>query len=243
MNRVIFLLLVAVSVLPAAADTHIKLQTHTDGYYQGGTMNPPEDRTTEMWIGDGKLAVVTDIWLMVCDRTQGQVWLANRPDKTYVQTAFPLDLTKVVSDEESKVLRRYRQDGEVKAAGETRSIGGRECRRWDLQQWILVDGNKFYEQEIVAWYAVDLPFSMEQYLPLQLNVYGLENLGEAFVGKLQQIPGLRLSQEAVRYEEGQAIKTSSRLLEMVTGDAPAGTYAVPADFTRKEKFTVNEIFR
>jgi len=244
MKKIIFLLLgVLTPMLPAVADTHIRLQVHTDGFYQGGTMNPPEDRITELWIGDGKLAFLTDRWLLVCDQGQGLVWLALRPDKAYVQTTFPLDLNRLVSEEETKILRRYKQDGEVKASAETRLIAGRTCRRWDLQQWILVDGNKFYEQEITAWYAEELPLPKEKFLPLQLSLYGLENLGEALVAKLQQIPGLRLAAETVRYDEGQAIKTTSKLLEISTQEAPANIYTIPSDYTRKEKFTVGELFR
>ena len=86
--------------LGAGADTYVKIESNTGGYYSGGRMNPPDDSSNELWIGDKRMAYVTEGQKIIVDGDKKLLTFVNRVENTFVQTPLPLDLAKLFPEEE-----------------------------------------------------------------------------------------------------------------------------------------------
>jgi hypothetical protein len=76
---------------------------------------------------------------------------------------------------------------------------------------------------------------------MQRHFYALSNFGPDLAEAYLKIPGFAMAYETVRYAEGTAIKSSYLVTEMATREAPAGIYAIPDGFTKKEQYSARQL--
>lgn len=226
---------------PACADTYLKIQLHTDSRYQNGAVIPAEDAAVENWISARKMASVSRTWRFVADLDQNVFILINLAEKSYLQLPLPLDLLNVVPADEKEPITAYKYLGAVAAAEGGRTILGVPCKRFDIQRWVILGGDRFAEQETTAWYGPLPGLDPATYLQLQRQFYALSNFGPELMETYLKIPGFAMAQESVRYIEGTAIKSSYLVTEMATRDAPAGIYAIPEGFTKKDSYSARQL--
>jgi hypothetical protein len=229
--------------VPVLADTYVKSTQHTDSRYQNGLMQPAEDLVIETWIAPRRKVSITPNWRLVADQETGRFTMISLADKTYLQLPLPLDLAKVVPADEVEPIGLYKYSGTVTPAGETRQLAGKSCRRFDIQRWVLFGGVKHNEQEMVAWYTTDVPVDPQTFPQMQQALYALSNFGPELMEAYLKIPGFLMMYESVRYTEGTAIKTTYRVEEVATREAPAGIYDIPEGFTKKESYSIEELRR
>jgi hypothetical protein len=225
----------------ARADTYLKIQMHTDGRYQNGTVIPAEDVSVENWISARKMASVSPNWKFVADLDQNSFFLINLAEKTYMQVPLPLDLLKVVPAEEAEPITAYKYLGTVAAGEGERTVLGIACKRFDIQRWVMLGGDRYAEQETTAWYAPLPGLDQAVYLQMQRHFHALSNLGPDLTEAYLKIPGFAMAYETVRYNEGTAVKSSYLVTELATREAPAGIYAIPEGFTKKDNYSIRQL--
>jgi len=223
------------------ADTYLKIQLHTDSRYQNGMVFPAEDVFVENWISGRKMASVSPTWRFVADLDQGAFLLINLAEKTYMQQPLPLDLLNVVPADEKEPITAYKYLGTVAGADGGRTILGVVCKRFDIQRWVMLGGDRYAEQETTAWYGPLPGVDQAAYLQMQRHFYALSNFGPDLAEAYLKIPGFAMAYETVRYAEGTAIKSSYLVTEMATREAPAGIYAIPDGFTKKEQYSARQL--
>lgn len=229
------LLLLSVS---ADADTYVKIKEHRDEYYHHGTVDPAEDDVTELWIGDGRMAMIDGDRHVIIDREKGKLFVIEFTDTAYVETALPFTLADLVPEEFIPRLAMFPTVGEVKDLGETKKIDGRECSAYQLNSWVMYQGTKFNETERKVWATRDIPFDGQmasEYIGLLCK---FSNFGEDLLEQVMAIDGFELLSEGVRYAEGQAINSSRKVVEMEEKDPPHDVYTVTNDYRKKDKISV-----
>jgi len=228
--------------LGAGADTYIRIDSQTDGYYSGGTMTPAEESSNELWVGDKRLAYISANQKIIVDAEKQLLTFVNRTDNTFVQTPLPLDLAKLLPEEELARVRLYAREGTVKKlAGPAGKAGGRDCVNYELTDWINFEGGKFYEREVRACVSADLPFAEESFDKMYVNLLKLGGLNDAYVEALLAMEGFQVAREETLYQEGMAIRTEARVAEMAQKEPPPEAYAVPEGATAKEMLSLQDL--
>lgn len=238
----VFLVAFALLVpLGAAADTHIKTERHTDGYYRGGTMNQPVDETQELWIGENRLAYITETQRMVVDGGKGSFLFVNLRENFCAESPLPLDLSKLFAEVDFARLQMFQRAGEVKKADESKKIGEWQCAAYDTHDWVPYQGGKVNERERRMWVTKEVPFDLEKLDALLVNLLKLNNLQAGYEEKVQAMDGFQIASEETTYAEGIAIKATSKVVEMSETDPPADVYTLPEGCTKKEVLTLQDM--
>ncbi len=239
--KVILIALALLLPLAAGADTHVKTERHTDGYYRGGRMNPPVDETRQLWIGEKRVAYITETQKLVVDAGNGTFSFVNLRDNTCAETPLPLDLSKLFAEEDYATLQMFQRTGEVRKAEESRKIGDWHCAAYDLHDWVPYQGGKVNEREIRMWVATEVPFDLEQFDAMFGELIKLNNLEAGYGEKMLAIEGFQIATEETTYAEGIAIKTTTRVVEMSDAEPAADVYALPEGCTKKETLTLQDM--
>lgn len=227
--------------LGAGADTYIKIDSHTDGFYAGGTTTPAEDASNELWVGEKRLAYVTEGRKFIIDAEKQTFTFVNKVDNSFIESPLPLDLTKLFSEEEAGRLLMFAREGTVTKTEAGKKIGEWDCVEYALNDWIPFEGGKVYERETRAWVVAELPFSEEAFDKMFVNMLKLNGLADSYVEQLLTIQGFQVATEETTYQEGMAIGTTTRVVEMVEKEPPADVYAVPEGATAKEILSLQEL--
>lgn len=227
--------------LGAGADTYVKIDSHTDGFYAGGTTTAPNDSSNELWIGEKRMAFVSDGQKMIVDLEKQTLTFVNKVDNTFVETPLPLDLAKLFPEQELGRLLMFAREGTVAKSEAGKKVGERDCIAYELSDWINFEGGKVSEREVRAWVAKDLPFSEEAYDKMFANMLKLSGLSDGYVEQLVGIDGFQMATEETQYQEGMAIETLTNVVQMVEKEPPADAYAVPEGATAKEMLSLQDL--
>jgi len=227
--------------LAAGADTYVKTASHTDGYYRGGSTTPAVDETREMWIGEKRLAYITEGQKMLLDAEKKTLILINSRDNSYAETALPLDMSKLFAEQDFAQLQMFQRTGEVKALGTKKKIGEWECSGYELSDWITFQGGKVNEREVKMWVATDVPFDLAKFDVFVLNLLKLNNLADGYIEKMQGIEGFQIANEETTYAEGMAITTTNKVVEMTEKEPPPDVFAIPEGCTKKETLSLQDL--
>jgi len=236
-----YLFIIVMVILPAVVingDVYIKEKTHTDSVYHHGTVEPGTETVSEYWIGDKKMAAITEGRIIIIDLNQKKFIFVARRDKTYVETTLPLDLAKILPEQLQMRAAMFRTKGEVKETPETKKIGKLNAKCYETNTWILFQETRVDQRDMKAWYTTDVPFDLNAYLEMQPVFYKLANFDEALIKELEKIRGVRVYSETLSYVEGQAVKSKREITEMSEKNAPAGIYSVSKDFKKKDQLTM-----
>lgn len=225
----------------AQADTYVKSESHTDGYYSGGQIVPPEDSSTEIWIGEKRMAWVTQGQKYIVDAKNNKLLVVNRRDNSYAETALPLDLSKLFSEQDLGTLQMFKRQGTVDAAKEKRKIEKWDCAGYHINDWMIFQGGRINERDLQAWYTTDVPFDVEQFNAMFGVLRQLGNLSDEYQKRLEEVKGFQVASEQTRYNEGTAITTTDRVVEMTQKEPPADAYAVPEGCTKKETLSLQDL--
>jgi hypothetical protein len=231
----------AMGGFPCAADTCVKIASHTDEYYFGGEMNPAVDRTTEVWYGEEKVAIVTGTQKVVIDAGAGTLTFVEMRDSSFARTTLPFDWSKLVAKETLGFLTRYARHGEVRETSETKTIGAWKCRRYDVTSWIDAEDGRYNEREEKVWVSADPPIDWELQRRTSADALRLANYDAVLVEALSRIEGLSVEVEATVYVRGLAVGSSERVVEAADRTPPPGVYEVPAGFREKTELTLQDL--
>ncbi len=241
--KALFAILIISLIQPsfAVADICVKHKSHTDGYYYGGRVYPEEDREAEVWIGDKKISYIHQHRTVILDLNENLLTFVNRDDSTYAETALPLEWMNLVPEQLILTLRRYQTYGVVRQTGETRVINGRNCKGYEVNSWLLIEGGRYNERDAEIWVATDVPFDLETFEEMEVHVLKLQNNSDEFLKELGKIEGYEVASDTDIYIKGFSIRSTDEVVGMFEREAPAGIYSAPAGFVKKEKLSMRDL--
>ncbi len=84
-------LLIAAFAAPAAADTCVRIENHTDEYYYMGEIHTAVNQIDQIWFGGGSVAYVTGQQKFVFTTSDSSFFFVNLADSSYVESTLPFD--------------------------------------------------------------------------------------------------------------------------------------------------------
>ncbi|MHB8054935.1 MAG: hypothetical protein ACYDH3_06770 [Candidatus Aminicenantales bacterium] len=235
---IVGMIIVAFAALSLSADIYIKSKTHTDAMTMMGQTTPASDSNSELWIGDNAMAMISASSMTVIDLGKNMFYMANMKSKSYVETPLPLDFAKLLPPQMASMASMIIMSATVAPTNETKKVGIWNCSGYDMTMTVMG-----MPMKTKVWASADVPFDTakfaEKFLPAMTK--GMMRLDDASVKEMMKIKGYQVASETNAEIMGAKIHTTSEVLEITKKSAPAGTYAVPAGFTKKATLDMSEM--
>jgi len=224
-----------------SADVFLLQKSRTEAYYNGGSVNPAEERTHSIWVGDNRMALISGSRRVVVDGRNQVFLFINQEEKTFVKAPLPLNPADIFPAPLIERMGRFPMTGSVEATNERKEIDGRECRAYRIHSWVPYEGMKYNESETTHWYTSETLFDVTAAEKLFRQLRMLNSMEAAYRKALNQIPGFSLCSDSVRYREGTPIKSRTWIETMKKQDPPADVYTVPEGFKVKPHLSIADL--
>jgi hypothetical protein len=234
---VIFILLTGWTF--ANADVYIKIKTHTDSHYDSGVLMPAEESIEEMWIGDEKIVFISKNQTEIYDLENNLVSIIFPKKKIYAQSPLPLDMSKLLTDQYYSQLQMFKIKGLVRETDETKKIGKWDCKKYELETWIMDEGNRAVEMDISLWMTTEVPFDLDMYGKAAANERKLRDprYDDDLLSEWNKIKGCQIALERTSYYRGVARRYYEEVVEISQKNPPEGVYSVPPGYTKKDRLS------
>lgn len=234
----LILTLVIVSFAFLSADVYIKTKTHTDAMEIMGQKQPAKDEVSEQWIGDNKFANISSNQSTIIDINKSRLYVVYPQTKSYVEAELPLDMSKLLPEQIAQMMSMMKVTVTVTPSGETKKIGKWNCSGYDAVMDIMS-----MKMNMKIWATTDVPFDWksfgEKMLPNIMKISSAQmSFGEDMINEFKKIKGYQVASEMTMNMMGANIHVTSEVLEISKKTAPAGTYSVPAGYTKQDKMTI-----
>jgi len=239
MRKPLSILFVAVfAVAFASADTLIRQTTHTDAFAMMGQNQPARDDSQEIWIGQGQMATVSKDMTIIVDTNRNVVDMVNHSKKTYLEMQLPLDMSQYLPPQMAQMMSATKVT--VTPKGTTQKINQWNCEGYD----VLMDMGMM-KMNIAIWATTDVPFDWAQVqdkLASQVMKASMR-LNDAAIAEFKKIKGFQVKADIAMEIMQSQMKASTVVTEILTQAAPAGTFQVPAGYTKQDKLSMEDFMR
>ncbi len=237
----------------ANADVYIKIKTHTDSYYDAGVIMPAEDSLEEIWIGDRKIVFIrgrgvghrllNENQTKIYDLENNLVSIIFPKNKIYAQSPLPLDRSKLLTEQYYSRLQMFKIKGKARETDETKKVGEWKCQKYELETWIMDEGNRVVEKYISLWMTTEVPFDLDMYGKAAANERKLRDLryDDDLLSEWNKIKGCQMALEMTSYYRGVARKYYEEVVEISKKNPPEGIYSVPPGYTKKERLSGQDL--
>jgi hypothetical protein len=239
MRKALSILFIATfTVVFANADTLIRQTSHTDAFSMMGQTQPARDESQEIWIGQDQMATVTNQTTILVDTNRKVIDMINHNNKTYVEMTLPLDMSQYLPPQMAQMMAATKVT--VTPKGTTQQIG-----QWNCDGYDVVMDMGMMKMKMEVWATTNVPFDWAQ-VQEKMSGHVMKasmRLDDAAAAEFKKIKGFQVKTDvAVEVMQSQ-MKASTFVTEISTQPAPAGTYAVPAGYTKQDKFSMQDFMR
>ena len=238
-------------VSQALADVYMKQKTHTDAFQVMGKSQPEKNEIMTFWLGENKAR--TD---METAKTSS-ILLADKKiiimiDHNKMQYAeMSVDFDKMISDataagagddpDKAKAMEKMPaamknmmkgmmegMSATVTDTGETKTIGSWTCRKYLVEMNMGMMGKVKSE----SWATEDLKVDTSLYFTSANAMMASQPGFEKIAQEMRKIKGVVVSTASAMTVMGSDVTSTTELLECADKAAPAGTYELPAGYTK-----------
>ncbi len=241
MKSILAIIVVLALTTPVAADTLIKIESHTDDYYYGGRIHAAVDGSSEIWFGGGKMAHVTETRMFVFDLNDNRLLFVNLDDSTYAETPLPLDWSACADERTLGILERYKRFGTVAKAGKGEKIDKYKCDVYSVESWINTDDGRYNEREETVWMSKDLPLDWDFHKRVLPSLSRLQNYHDDFASEMAEMGGFPVRTVTHVYVKGFSVDSYEKVVDVREDTAPKNTYTPPAGFTKKDRISIEDL--
>lgn len=223
------------------ADVYIKSKTHTDPISIMGQSQPAKDGITEQWISDDAVAMTMENTASIIDLKNNKMYIINHASKTYVEAALPLDMAKLLPPQAAGMMGMMKATVTVTPNGQTKQIGAWKCQGFDVTIAMAM-----MTMKMTIWATTAPGFDYKKYVE---KAYGSVLKAQSMfmddtaIAEMKKITGLGIYMETTGEMMGAQMRTTSEVVEITTKAAPAGTYAVPAGYTKTDTLSMQDLQR
>lgn len=237
MKRAIILLIFAfVMAMFLPADVYIKTTTHQDAFEMMGQKQPAKDDVAEQWIGNNQMANKTGDKVMIMDANKKLMFIISPKDKSYVETALPLDMMKLLPKEAAGMASMMKVTVKVTPNGQAKKVGQWNCKGYDVDMGMMM-----MQMKMKVWATTEVPFDWKSFAKMYANVSKMQFMDDAAIAEFLKIEGYQVATEMTMDMMGSKLKVTSQVTEIAQKPAPAGTYAVPAGYTKKDTLSMTDL--
>ena len=169
----------------------------------------------------------------IVDLTAEKMYIIDHGKKSYTEVDLPVDLAALLPPGMAEqMLAMMKFDVTVTPSEETKKVGEWNAKRYDMKLT-----SAMMNMDSVIWATTDTSIDFAKYYDLYSNVMSLQPGMEGMLEEMRKIDGYVISQEAsmsMQFMGDSKVRSSDEVISIEDVDAPAGTYAPPADYTREE---------
>jgi hypothetical protein len=227
-------LALALSALPAGADTVLTIANHSDAFSMMGQTTPAQDNTFYYWFGADATRYDMDETSVILRLDQKKFYLVNHDEKTFSAMDLPIDFEKLVGPEMAPMMQQMAKmmaaTTTVTPSDRTGSFAGYSCRyqRVDISMAMMQTSMEMCTTE-------ELPIDYPKYREIALAQSELA-ANQAWMRDLaEKVKGFPLRTDTTATVMGKAMKSWQELKSVEEKAAPAGHYEPPAGY-REVKF-------
>jgi len=232
----------ALGAVSARADVYMKQKTHTGSFTVMGRTQPEKDEIVVYWLGQNRARTDHDngkSTIFLSDK--GMLISLDHNKKTYME--MPLDIGKAMDEalagkgeEGQKVaglmkgLTKGMMGGmtvKVTETGETKKIGSWSCRKYIIDMKMSMG-----ETSSEAWATEDLKIDAKLYLTAANAMMASQPGFQDIIKEMQKVKGVVVYQTSTAKVMGSDVMTTIELVECGDKTPPAGSYEVPAGYTK-----------
>lgn len=230
----------AVAAPALAADVYVKTAVRTAPVTVMGQTTPARDDVNETWIGATKMATLSGSTATIVDLDRSVMAIINHREKSYVEAPLPFDLSKMLPPEAAPMAAMMQVKVTVTPTGETKKIGRWDCTRYDAT--VTAMG---MPMKLQIWATTQVPFDLQAFMTKMMPavVQGQMMVDAASLQEFAKIKGFQIATETTGEMMGAKIHSTTEVVEMAEKAAPAGTYQVPAGYTKKATLSLQELQR
>jgi len=239
MKKIVLALVLLVLASPVfAADVYVKVKSHSDPMTVMGQATPARDDVQEMWISGSKMAVIQKAHGSIVDLDKNVMYLVSHGDKSYVETALPVDFAKLLPAEASPMAAMMQMKATVTPGAATKKIG-----QWDCTSYDVVMNMMGMTMNMKIWATTQVPFDTATFMAKMLPAVMQSQMGldAASLKEFSKIKGFQIATETTGDMMGAKMLSTTEVVEIVQKAAPAGTFEPPAGYTKKPTLNLQDL--
>ncbi len=229
-------IIVLVAALMLPADIYIKTNIHTDAFEMMNQKQPAKDAVTEQWVGNNQLVNKTGDKIMIMDMNKKLMFIVSPKDKSYVETALPLDMSKLLPPEAKAMMSMMKVTVKVAANGQSKKVGKWNCAGYDVDMNMMM-----MPMKMKVWATTEVPFDWKALAKMSTNVSKMQFMDDAAIAEFMKINGYQVASETSMDMMGSKMHMTSEVIEISQKPAPAGIYSVPAGYTKKDTLSMADM--
>jgi hypothetical protein len=195
----------------------------------------------EWWFGRNVMALLTEEWRYVYDKSRSRILVINVKDKYVVAVAMTADVKDVVEPGFLDALGGYQVNGTVTKSPNKRTVLDKVCSSTVVSEWIINDNQHIFDRDRTIYATPDVPFDWRMSRDLTMWMVTFFNPQMAYFGGLRTIEGFPLAETDLFTRKGQAMNYGTEATEMWEMTPPRDFYEIPAGYSRRDKLTQRDI--
>jgi hypothetical protein len=241
MKKLLLVFVIALTTVGfVSADHYVKMKMHTDPVSMMGQNQPAKDEVSELWIGDNMFANHAPERSFIVDLNKEVMYTINHNNKTYIEIKLPFDAMDYYPEQMQQMMQGMMSNMKVTVTptGTKKQIKQWNCDEYDVEMSIMMMNMK-----MKYWATKDVPFDWKMVSEKMMdNMKKLSmRLSDDVVKEFRKIEGFQIASEMNMNVMGGNIHTTMETLEISEKPAGDNVYAVPAGYTKKEKFSMEEM--
>jgi hypothetical protein len=242
LSAALTLLFIALLLPPAArADIRVLGTLRVEPAPEWGSQATNLTLAREWWFGRNVMALLTEDWRYVFDKSRGRILVVNIKDRYYVGADMTADARDLVDPAFLDALGRYRVHGTVEKSPQKMTVLGVECHGTVVSEWVVSDNQHLLDRDRTIYACATVPFDWRMNRDLTMWMVSFFNPQMAYFGALRSIEGFPLTETDVSTRKGQRIAYSTVVTGMWETTPPADFYEIPAGFSKREKLSQRDI--
>ena len=237
------------------ADVYTKSVERVKAFEVMGKKQKETMQMKEQWFGKNKFAQIGKDFNVIVDMDKEKIYFVIHTEKIYFE--FPtdmdgnkfLELITFLSPKVAEAIKSIKiTDTKVNLRGETKKIANWNCTASEFEMVLIIPAiNMMPKFKMKMWTTNDLPKDYEKLTEMGeiffKSIMGILNIDENSqkeMGKLEAVDGFQIAAEITIEIFGARIEVESQNLEVTEKPAPAGTYSVPRDYSKKDIAFIKE---
>jgi hypothetical protein len=254
MKKIIaFLCILLFSSTAIQAEIYVRAVQRFEARYHHGSHQPEYDLVHEFWFGKNCLTLlrheycnyegdlIESAMRLTFDKEKQRIMVANYSESTYVVIPLPMNLPLVVDSTLVESIKNYQINGTIQSTGEKKTIDQKACAVFKITEWIVYGYERFYDRERTIMVTQDVPLDWRLLDELYRWIRSFFNPQGSYLSDLEKINGFIYATEDVRFQRGQEIHSSFKVLEISEKALPENIFDLPNDLNKKAKLTRSDL--
>jgi len=220
---ILFLTLILSPVL-AKADMHVKRKVHMDAFMG----QPASDEEASMWLAKDKFRYdAARNMTQIVRLDKKKLYMINHGNQSYSEIDIPIDLSQALDPQAQQMMQSLQTSVTVTDTGETQKIGNWNCNKYTIE--INISMMMSMTMSMDWWVSKDVGADL---IKLYQKHYGevlvANPMMQDLVDKIKEIKGFPIKTEFSM----MGMSMTDEVVSIEKEKAPAGTYDVPAGYTK-----------